>query len=459
MYGAYVGGHRNVRGLTGRGAEFVQRLIQHGMLIDLSHMSDATLANTYDVTDGSLLPEYPLMLSHAHFRPLALKVDYSDQASKFVTDTGNEVRDDMMAGKPSMGACIRNHQLCNRDVLAKAESLAQTLLQAGQGTTIRENLPREYDVASSEVQEVRARRGVIGVFLGQGALDASAMKPGSTLPAGVGSLPLALDCAGSSQGLAAALLFARARTDGRAGIGFLALGLHVHGERGAALRPRRLRGRLPGRGRYLGVRRPAHRGAARSGPVPLRRPEGRGQLLLPRGAKTCVDGVATMAGVPCGSNAALEPDVLGDRVYDFNVDGFAQYGLVPDMLQDVANQVHGARHAVLDPLFDSAEAYVQMWSTARSMSRCEETGLCAPATFADDPQCRGMASPEPPGVRRQLGAPAAGTAALPCNRSGRCGRPASRARASPCPSWTPRAAARRGSSTSSAAPTSPTPAT
>ena len=42
---------------------------------------------------------------------------------------------------------------------------------------------------------------------------------------------------------------------------------------------------------------------------------------------------------------------MGAAHYDVNFDGFAHFGLVPDMLQDVSNQLHGARHDALDTLF------------------------------------------------------------------------------------------------------------
>jgi hypothetical protein len=93
--------------------------------------------------------------------------------------------------------------------------------------------------------------------------------------------------------------------------------------------------------------------------------------------------------VRCGSNAPLDPYVIGERTYDVNVDGFAHFGLAPDMLQDVANQLHDARHAALDTLFGAAEAYIDMWREARRLSRCEETGLCPVPHFDRDPMCDG----------------------------------------------------------------------
>ena len=148
--------HRNARGLSGRGAEFVQRLMQRGMLLDMAHMSDASLANTYDVA-GAACGSYPLMVSHAHFRPLAMKVDHSDLLIPFVEATGDQVRQDLNDNSFQMAACVHDHAKCDRFVLDRAKQAAANLAP---GTTNRENLPREYDLPSSELQQVaRARQG------------------------------------------------------------------------------------------------------------------------------------------------------------------------------------------------------------------------------------------------------------------------------------------------------------
>ena len=49
----------------------------------------------------------------------------------------------------------------------------------------------------------------------------------------------------------------------------------------------------------------------------------------------------------------------GSRVFDFNTDGLAHVGLLPDLIQDMRNS--GTTDAQLEPLFHSAEAVVQMW--------------------------------------------------------------------------------------------------
>jgi microsomal dipeptidase-like Zn-dependent dipeptidase len=62
----------------------------------------------------------------------------------------------------------------------------------------------------------------------------------------------------------------------------------------------------------------------------------------------------TLAGVTFGQQ------VSGQKIYDFNVDGLAHIGLFPDMIADM-KQV-GVTSQQLQPLFSSAQAYINMWT-------------------------------------------------------------------------------------------------
>jgi len=68
-----------------------------------------------------------------------------------------------------------------------------------------------------------------------------------------------------------------------------------------------------------------------------------------------------------GTNDPLRRHVFGNRDFDVNLDGVAHYGLLPDFLQDVANSHTRPAEvgAFFDPLFRSAEDYIQMWEKAR----------------------------------------------------------------------------------------------
>jgi hypothetical protein len=65
-----------------------------------------------------------------------------------------------------------------------------------------------------------------------------------------------------------------------------------------------------------------------------------------------------------GSNEALRRCITGNRYWDFNLDGLAHYGLMPDLLQDLKNI--GFTKLQLQPLFGSAEDYIQMWEKAEA---------------------------------------------------------------------------------------------
>lgn len=77
--------------------------------------------------------------------------------------------------------------------------------------------------------------------------------------------------------------------------------------------------------------------------------------------------LATNNRVRLGANLPLEPYVLGKyRTYDFNVDGLAHIGLIPDMLQDLKNV--GLSRSDFQALFSSAEGYIEMWEKAERVS-------------------------------------------------------------------------------------------
>lgn len=63
-----------------------------------------------------------------------------------------------------------------------------------------------------------------------------------------------------------------------------------------------------------------------------------------------------------GRNQPLRRYRTGNRDWDFNTDGMAHYGLMPDFLQDLRNI--GLKSGTIAPLFQSAEDYLRMWEKA-----------------------------------------------------------------------------------------------
>ncbi len=67
-----------------------------------------------------------------------------------------------------------------------------------------------------------------------------------------------------------------------------------------------------------------------------------------------------------GNNQPLRRFKTGNRYWDFNTDGMAHYGLMPDFLQDLRNI--GVTPGNLTTLFRSAEDYIQMWEKTEKAS-------------------------------------------------------------------------------------------
>ena len=69
--------------------------------------------------------------------------------------------------------------------------------------------------------------------------------------------------------------------------------------------------------------------------------------------------------------------VSGQRAFDFNTDGLAHIGLLPDMVADLKNV--GLTDTQLQPLFTSAQAYIDMWSKIQP-PQASQFVVSAPAT-------------------------------------------------------------------------------
>jgi hypothetical protein len=87
----------------------------------------------------------------------------------------------------------------------------------------------------------------------------------------------------------------------------------------------------------------------------------------------------------------------GQRVYDINVDGVAQYGLYPDWIEDltkVADAEGGDGDAIREDMARGAEAYLQTWERAQGIAPdpCRNPGLQVRAGRFDDLVRPGMSS-------------------------------------------------------------------
>ncbi len=81
-----------------------------------------------------------------------------------------------------------------------------------------------------------------------------------------------------------------------------------------------------------------------------------------------------------GNNQPLRRYKTGNRYWDFNTDGMAHYGMMPDFLQDLRNI--GIHPGILTYLFRSAEDYIQMWEKTEKASG---TGTTTPGNLIQLP--------------------------------------------------------------------------
>ena len=78
----------------------------------------------------------------------------------------------------------------------------------------------------------------------------------------------------------------------------------------------------------------------------------------------------------------FDKQVTGQKTFDFNYDGLAHIGMMPDMLGDLL-QI-GLREQDLNPLMQSAEAYVTLWEKADFIAmNSDDLGPAAPAECVD----------------------------------------------------------------------------
>lgn len=86
-----------------------------------------------------------------------------------------------------------------------------------------------------------------------------------------------------------------------------------------------------------------------------------------------------------GSLTELDRYTSGNRTFDFNYDGLAHVGLLPDFLADL--EALGMSAEELDPMFHSAEGYIEMWERAIAASHNlprRIDGYALPGTLPSD---------------------------------------------------------------------------
>ncbi|MSZ76202.1 MAG: peptidase [Actinobacteria bacterium] len=100
----------------------------------------------------------------------------------------------------------------------------------------------------------------------------------------------------------------------------------------------------------------------------------------------------------------IEQQRAGERVYDINVDGVAQYGLYPDWIQDLKLVAGKDGAAITEDMTRGAEAYLQMWERAYGVApdSCRNPENRLPVATVTRVVRRGMTTTE---VMKAVGQP------------------------------------------------------
>jgi microsomal dipeptidase-like Zn-dependent dipeptidase len=69
-----------------------------------------------------------------------------------------------------------------------------------------------------------------------------------------------------------------------------------------------------------------------------------------------------------GMSGTLPRSVIGNKTFDFNTDGLAHVGMLPDLIADLSNQFGPRGPEILNPLLRSAEGYIKVWERAEARS-------------------------------------------------------------------------------------------
>jgi microsomal dipeptidase-like Zn-dependent dipeptidase len=307
-------GHMNQRGLCPAGMGYVKALVKKGMLIDLAHMSEQSVTDTYGAAESKancasssqsgIHPEpcsdYPLTTSHIHFRAQSLRA---------------------------------------------------------KNTTVPEFTSSEYEISNRQLEALKRVGGVVGAFVTEDPLEPPRDQP---------PMPFSNDCAGSSKGFGYSFLYALSKMGGsRVGIAT----------------------------DYTFIPFVAPRfGAKACWPYqradnPEKERKMNSTMYLPEAQQNAVrykdSNQPPAPGVRFGNNDGLSRYTMMQHRFDYNTEGLANYGLLPDFLQDLKNI--GMPKTAFEALFSSSEDYLKMWDRAWTVARINPGSM--PFAPTEPPDC------------------------------------------------------------------------
>jgi len=307
MYDSFTG-HKNVHGLTDYGRDYIMELMKHGMIIDTAHMSDASVQDVFAVIGKSLEQKHPECAGFALYADLS-----------------------------------RIKQVCFDDayptVISHAHFRAQSFYQ--EPILVGLALPSEYQISKQNVEMLRHIGGVLGPFVAEKPLSLPPEQP---------KAPFENDCAGSSKGFGYSFRYGLQKMD-RQGVGMATDFTFIPGTAprfgheacwafNLATKPKQEKKLNPG---LYDI------DAQRYGVVYTNEIRRKDKV------------------VKYGDNKPLRPYHMDKRWFDYNVDGLAHFGLIPDMLQDLKNL--GMPREDFEALFSSADGYLRAWEKTQRVAR------------------------------------------------------------------------------------------
>lgn len=389
-------GHVNALGLTPAGAELLRRLMDRGMLIDVDHMSWQA---THDALSLAEERSYPLVSGHATFADLT-PARTTDSHSR-----RNESRKtaDVLERLRKLGSFVGVQPVPHETTDPAGRPLLGVSDCPGSSTSFARALRYARDAMGGRVAIGTDLNGLAGTVCPR-------FGPGAAHPAGA---PEARR--GPTFDQRSGVRYRTPAIDARPER-FDPPGGFFDGEERDLLRVVVLaESGLPedrwGFGIFPGPL-PAYIRGLRAAAPPADEDERIGYLAKTGGAPTGLpqDKVARLHRLRTvwghwqqtkGPNPPLSRCVTGDHDFDFNLEGLAHYGLLPDLLVDTANAGLSWDGDLLD-LLTSSETIVQTWEkcTGRRPAGYEEANA---GVFQDK---RTIRRPSPPKVDLQLTDPA-----------------------------------------------------
>jgi microsomal dipeptidase-like Zn-dependent dipeptidase len=290
----------NARGLSSLGETLINALMDNQMIIDIDHMSEYSLGNTLGIAANRKYPG--IVATHVQFFDL-YQQDY----------TGNFGRHERMRTKAQL-----------QQIASLGGMVAAMLKDDVQDTGIGYCLPNAVCFAG---------------FPTAGPLGGDYTVPQGTINN---------NCRYSTTEWAQAYLYGAQTMGGPVAMGsdFNGVAGHVGPRFGSAA----CGGDSTGRS--------AQEKAATLGPLPFPPPPGFPFIGLP-GYRPRLAYPFTIPGF-----GTFSQQVSGQRTFDYNTDGLAHIGLLPDMVADLLDV--GLNYYQLQPLFGSAQAYINMWAALPS---------------------------------------------------------------------------------------------